>query len=221
MSISFKSSPKLFKLFVVILTLLSLPGSIFITQGNAFGGGSSSGGDWDTSDITAEDQEMRRRIENSSCPLPVKQYILDDEATSFTLEGTYIVARTSDGTPVYLTCASASFIETLVIRLFVLLFSLVGLALVFAIIRGSVLMMTSMGDAEKFQEGVKSIVVSISAVVGVLAFYTIFVFVAVDVLRIGKATERTEFNLFCGNKIIFDLTFERQTTANDPNDPCK
>lgn len=152
--------------------------------------------------------------DNNSCPEPIKQRyldILDTSGGELYVQGTSIVAY-DNGSPVVMTCASASTFNKLVIRGIMILFSLVGLALAFAVGRAAFLMITSFANSDQWETGLKSLIISVMYTVGLIFFYTIFIFVAVDVLGIGVIRDPStpkEFNLFCSNRIIINITFDQ------------
>jgi len=164
---------------------------------------------------------------NSTCPDPIKQLYLKQDSTGnwvprddrnagntkFYLSGTLIVARDGSGNDVNLSCASASALQKIAMRGFMLLFTLIGVVLAFGAGRSAINMITAFGDEEKFKDGAKGLVTSISYTVGALFFYTIFVFVLVGILGFGRVADRPEYNLFCQQRIVFNLTF-------DQNEPC-
>ena len=150
--------------------------------------------------------------ENNSCPEPIKQRYLDiiNSGGELYADGTTIVAFQGDQA-VVMNCANASALNKIVIRGIMVLFSLLGLALAFAVGRSAIMMVSSFGNSELFETGVKGLVTAIMYTVGVIFFYTIFIFVAVDVMGIGQTTgKRKEFNLFCSNQIIVNITFDQQ-----------
>ncbi len=148
---------------------------------------------------------------NNSCPEPFKkryEELIQNPDAEVYLKGTLVVAYDDSNQPIALTCANASSFQKIIIRSIMIIFALVGIVLTYAIGRAAILMITSFTNAEQFETGVKSLISSVLYTVGVLFFYTIFVFVAVDVVGIGKSTTRPEYNLFCSNRIIFNLTFD-------------
>lgn len=176
-----------------------------------------------------EYQAVVDALANSECPDVIKNtYLIKNSAGQYELqEGVNVALKGSliygynldsngrPANPILISCASATTIEKLIVRLIMLLFSIVGLVLAFAIGKSSVKMITSMGNPEKFKEAVKGFVNPIIYTFGLLFAYTILVFVLVGVMGFGvvKNENRKEYNLFCQQRIIFNLTF-------DKNEPC-
>ena len=172
----------------------------------------------DPKDVAAVTQQ----IANSSCPDPIKNLLIDmsknppvaRSGVTFYLNGTFVVAKDANGQAVGLSCANANALQKLVVRFVMILFSLVGLAFAWGAGKSAVGMITSMGETEKFQESVKGFVNSIVYTIGLIFFYTVLVFVVVGVLGFGRVnTTRPEYNLFCQNRIVFNLAF-------DQSQPC-
>jgi hypothetical protein len=161
--------------------------------------------------------EAQLTSQNNSCPEPVKQYFLNKVDAARRGEeiiygrGTFIIAYndTDQSQPVVLTCANASVIQKIIIRAFVFLFTILGFVVTFSIGKSTVLMMTAFDNDEQFGNGVKGLINAFLYTAGVLFAYGIFIFVAIGVLGIGTNSQRPEYNLFCQNRIILNLTFDQ------------
>lgn len=217
---------KTFLLLIVLLIFILFPSTVFAQQ-NRTGGSYNN-----TSPISVNEQALVDSLKNSSCPDFIKNFYLEQDSSGnyklqdgvkIGLHGTLIYGYNLDSNgqktkPIALSCASAGTLEKLVVRLIMVLFSIIGLVLAYAIGKAAIMMITSMGDSEKFQEAVKGLVNAIMYTVGFLFFYTIFVFVAVGVLGVGQIKQengaRYEYNLFCQNRIIFNLTFDQSQPCN-------
>lgn len=168
-------------------------------------------------------QSIANQIANSSCPDPIKNLLIDNSGATpkvrnnvtFYLNGTFIVAKDANGQSVGLSCANANALQKLAIRGVMILFTIVGLALAWGAGKSAVGMMTALGDTDKFQENVKGFTNAIVYTVGLIFFYTVLVFVIVGVFGFGRVNNnRPEYNLFCQNRIIFNLAF-------DQSEPCQ
>lgn len=154
---------------------------------------------------------------DNSCPQPIKDRFIpllenslkDPVNNKIYLNGPYIVTTDDNGAPLALTCANAASLEKIIIRGFMVIFSLYGLVLAFAIIRAGILMMTSFANSDQFEAGLKSFITAVIYTIAGLFGYTIFVFIAVGVIGVGVNANKPEYNLFCQNRIIFNLTFDQ------------
>lgn len=148
--------------------------------------------------------------DNNSCPEPLKQRYLDiiNSGADLYANGTTIVAYDGN-TPVVMSCANASVLNKFVIRGIMLLFGLIGIALAFAVGRAAIMMITSFANPDQWETGLKSLIISFMYTIGLIFFYTLFIFVTVNVLGIGASSTRQEFNLFCSNRIIINITFDQ------------
>jgi hypothetical protein len=169
----------------------------------------------------ANTAELATIVANSDCPEAIKQAFLDIQSQNNfgtlpdVYSGTYFIARDeSTGQIVGLTCSSAKKIQAMIIRIFVIIMSLVGFVLSFAIGKSAVLMITAFDDQEKFQAAIKSLTTAIGATVGVFFSYIIIVFIFVGLLGVGRNAANPEWSVFCQNRIVFSITFARG------EDPC-
>ncbi|BDQ05080.1 MAG: hypothetical protein KatS3mg084_0598 [Candidatus Dojkabacteria bacterium] len=173
-------------------------------------------------------EEIARRIYNSGCPDVIKNiYITLDGYGNPTLRpevsvgvnGSVVYGYQLDSAgnpinPVVISCASASTLQKIIVRIVMILYAIVGLVLAFSIGKAAVLIMTAGDNTDKRQTAVKGLVASIVSTFGFLFAYPVLVFFLVGVLGFGVAnTERKEYNFICQNTIVFNLTFDR-------NDPC-
>jgi hypothetical protein len=164
---------------------------------------------------SAERQQLRASLldPNNSCPEQFRRFYLDllEQNPEIYARGSIIVAYDQDNAIMF-TCADASNIQKIVIRVFMIIYTIIGLVLAFAVVRSAILMTTAFGNSEQFENGYKSLFTSIAYTVILIFSYMIFVFVAVGVLGVGTST-RNEYNLFCQNRIVLNLTF-------DDSEPC-
>jgi hypothetical protein len=175
-----------------------------------------------------EGQELARRIANSGCPDVIKNmYITLDGWGNPTLRpevavgvhGSVVYGYQLDNSgnptsPVVISCASASNLQKIIVRIIMILYAIVGLVLAFSIGKAAVLIMTAGDNTDQRQTAVKGLVASIVSTFGFLFAYPVLVFFLVGVLGFGVPdTERKEYNFICQNTIVFNLTFDR-------NDPC-
>jgi hypothetical protein len=124
-------------------------------------------------------------------------------------ESSRIVGYKADGvTPIYAECPNprqAS--ERIIASLVVYLIMIIGLVLTFSIAKSAILMVTAFDNQEQFQTAVKSLVTSVTAVVGVFFSYIIVVFIMVGLLGVGYGGQKNEWDLVCQHRIMFTLTF--------------
>ncbi len=173
-------------------------------------------------------EEIARRIYNSDCPDVIKNmYITLDDYGNPTLRpevsvgvnGSVVYGYQLDSSgnptnPVVISCASASTLQKIIVRIVMMIYAIVGLVLAFAVGKAAILLITVGDNGEQRQSAVRGLITSIIATIGLLFAYPLLVFLLVGVLGFGVAnTERKEYNFICQNTIVFNLTFDR-------NDPC-
>ena len=218
-SIAIKSVYKFLFIFVIFINLFFLIITLNTVNAQATPTPNQSANLQPTDALTV--MAITRQIANSSCPEPIKNLLIDTSSgtpqprtnVTFYLNGTFVVAKNGN-TSIGLTCANANALQKLILRGVMIMFALVGLALVFGVGKSSLGMITSAGDTEKFQANVKGFVTAILYTIGVLFFYTFLMFIVVGVLGFGRLNNtRPEYNLFCQNQILFNLTFDRNDTC--------
>ena len=170
----------------------------------------------DASTVTVAD--INSVLANSDCPEIIKSTFVDivqSGATPDNLKGTYYVAYNDSSNEIIgLSCSSAAKIESMVIRIFVVIMSIVGLVFAYSIARSAILLITAFDDEEKFKAGIKGLQTGIIATVAIFFSYITLVFVLVGVLGLGN-NRKSEWDIFCQNKIVFSVTFESGVS------PCK
>lgn len=222
-------SPKKPLLLVIIKFLTIIIFSAFsvmqLTTSNVHAQPCPGGGlDCDsTTVLTSSDiAELKKRIAN--CPESIKGIL--DQTTVMDSNGNPIPIKEIDGTTtfisgidsetkqvIYNSCPGVSDIEVLVVRVIVILISIVGAVLAFAIGKAAVTMIASSNDQKVFEEGAHSIRVSISATVGVMAFYIALVFVLTGPLGLGSDGKGGTYNIICQNQIVFSLVLDEAKPA--------
>lgn len=173
-------------------------------------------------------QAIARRIANSDCPDVIKRmYITLDgfgnpalrPEVAVGVNGSLVYGYQLDSAgnptnPVVISCASASTLQKIIVRIIMTIYAIVGLVVAFAIGKAAILLMTAQDNVEKRQIAVRGLITSIVSTIGLFFAYPLLVFLLVGVLGFGVAdTERKEYSFICQNTIVFNLTFDR-------NDPC-
>jgi len=197
------------KLFILIFS------SIFIVGGFILGSNAKAADPGDT--LTAEDIQA---IQDSNCPQSIKNLLNDanlvggfDDFQPSDVSGTFIQGRDENG-KIIIKCATAGDAEKIFIRLIVLVITLVGGVFAFAIGKSAVLMILAFENQESFQEALKSLQTSIGYTIGVFFSYIIVVFILTGVLGLGT-NKNHEWNVICGNRIVFQITFGDGDNFND------
>lgn len=164
---------------------------------------------------------LNRLVQESDCPDMIKNTFAEISAKSTDVSvftGTYYTARDVNTGEIFgISCSNAMKIQKILIRFVVILISLVGAILAFALGKSAILMITSFADPEKFQKAVASLRTAIIATIAVFFSYLTIVFIFVGLLGVGRVngSSHPEWNVFCQNRIVFTITF----TQGD--DPCQ
>lgn len=170
-------------------------------------------------------QKIAEMIYNSKCSDAIKRvYLKVDENNKLQKElkpgiiistqGTVIQGYKLDANgnrieAIPLTCMNAQDLEKILVRLFLGLFSVVGVVLFISAIKGVILLMTSTTDPQKRTEAYKAIYMPFVYFIGLIFSYFLLVTFLVDFIGFGVGTSRKEYSLFCKNEIIISLAFDR------------
>jgi hypothetical protein len=201
------------KLLLSISFLLIICSLAFdLSYNHVLASGSAGGNPISASELTDE------VINNSNCPETIKNHarkVASGGGAIGTGEGTFIVARRGNDN-IVMSCPGANDIEKLGIRLVVVLQSLLGLVLIFAIIKNVVGMgvAAANSDEEKYQASLKGMITSIVYTVLAIAAYSIVIFVLM-VMGVGTAKQNGQWNIICQHRLVFDITFEGEDIPGD------
>lgn len=145
------------------------------------------------------------------CPEVIQKRLLDEQKDGtriYYTEGSVVMAKDPvTGRPTELvSCASLKDTEKLFVRLYSVVVSIVGLAFSFGAGKSAIMMMAAGTDSEVFENGAKSLKVSLGSLLGFFFIYIALTFILTGVLGVGT-NKSGEWNLLCQQKIVFDLTF--------------
>jgi hypothetical protein len=205
----FKTDKRLYKffLFIFAFALLFLP--FFLSVNNAAQAQSKNL----RPASTAESKAVAAKIAASNCPDPIKSLILDSKGNlrpgyEFYLDGSFVVAKDSNKQPIALTCANASNLQKIAVRVILMIFALAGAALAFGVGKATIFMMVSR-ESKDFGEAVMGLVRAVLYTLGLFLFYLVLVFIIIGVFGFGRENpDRPEYNLFCQQQIIYNITFD-------------
>ena len=129
----------------------------------------------------------------------------------YSLKGTYIATQNGASSQT-ISCVNISDIQVIILRLFVLIIVVIALVFSFSVAKSAILMMTAFEDPEKYQTAIKSLIVSITALVGTFVSYILIIFIMTNLLGIGPASN-SGLNLICNQRLIFSIVISNNNTG--------